>query len=80
MAVGEIACDFLTDIDFCVTSSALQQANKSYLVGYCEDANLCAIHVKCLIMAPEETQRALRTHGKGGQKATEGKCLNLEIK
>lgn len=66
MAVGEIACDFLTDIDFCVTNGALQQASQSYLIGYSEDANLCTIHVKCLTMAPVEIQRALRIQGKGG--------------
>ena len=42
---------------------ALQEAAEAYLVGYFEDANLCAIHAKRVTIMPKDIQLARRIRG-----------------
>ena len=42
---------------------ALQEASEAYLVYLFEDANLCAIHAKCVTIMPRDIQLACRLHG-----------------
>lgn len=45
--VRQIACQIKSDIRMQSTAIlALQEAAEAHLIGYMEDANLCAIHVK----------------------------------
>ena len=37
---------------------ALQEASEAYLVGLFEDANLCAIHAKCVTIMTKDIQLA----------------------
>ena len=43
---------------------ALQEAAEAYLVGLDEDANLCALHAKCVTIMPKDIQLARRIRGK----------------
>ena len=42
---------------------ALQEAAEFYLTGLQEDANLCAIHAKCITIMTKDIQLALCIHG-----------------
>ena len=42
---------------------ALQEAAEAYLVGMCEDAQLCAIHAKRCTIMPKDMQLARRIRG-----------------
>ena len=42
---------------------ALQEARETFLVGLLEQANLCAIHVKCVTIMPKDIQLARRIRG-----------------
>ena len=62
--VREIAQDYKTDLHFQSSAiMALQEAGKAYLVGLFEDANLCAIHTKHIMIMPKDIQLACRIHG-----------------
>ena len=57
--IREVAQDYKTNLRF--QSSAiivLQEAAESFLVSLFEDANLCAIHIKCLTIMPKDIQLA----------------------
>ena len=41
----------------------LQEAAEYYFTSLLEDANLCAIHVKCITIIPKEIQLADHIHG-----------------
>ncbi len=58
--VQEIAQGFKNDLHFCAdTIGALQESAEAYLVSVLEDANLCAIHAKRVMIMPKEIQLAL---------------------
>ena len=40
------------------TIVALQEAGEAFLVGLFEQANLCAIHAKCVTFIPKDVQLA----------------------
>uniref|UniRef100_H0WXD6 Histone H3 n=1 Tax=Otolemur garnettii TaxID=30611 RepID=H0WXD6_OTOGA len=62
--VREIAQDFKTDLRFqSLAIGALQEASEAYLVGLCEDTNLCATHAKRVTIMPKDIQVARRIHG-----------------
>ena len=42
---------------------ALQEAGEVFLVSLLEQANLCAIHVKCVTIMPKDIQLARRIKG-----------------
>ena len=42
---------------------ALQEAAKAYMVNLFDDANLCAIHGKCITVMPKDIQLAWRIQG-----------------
>ena len=42
---------------------ALHEAAEDYLITPLEDANLLAIHVKCVTLQPRDIQLACRIHG-----------------
>ena len=42
---------------------ALQEARETFLVGLLEQANLCAIHAKCVTIMPKDIQLARRIRG-----------------
>ena len=42
---------------------ALQEAGEAFLVGLLEQANICAIHVKQVIIMPKDIQLAWRIRG-----------------
>ena len=46
---------------------ALQEASEAYLVGYFEDANLCAIHAKRMTVMPKDVKLAGRISGRDKQ-------------
>ena len=53
-------------MDLRLQSSAivtLQEAAESFLIGLLEDANLCAIHAKCMTIMPKDIQLACHIHG-----------------
>jgi histone H3/H4 len=51
--VREVAQDFNNHLRFqSMAVLALQEASEAYLVGVFEDANLCAIHAKCVTIMP----------------------------
>nr|CAD7268525.1 unnamed protein product [Timema shepardi] len=57
--VRQIAQDFKTDLRFQSSAvMALKEASKAYLVGLFKDANLCAIHAKCVTIIPKDIQLA----------------------
>ncbi|XP_052029886.1 histone H3.3A-like [Apodemus sylvaticus] len=59
--VQEIAQGFKTDLCFQSAGiGALQEASEAYLVGLCEDTNLCAIHAKRVTITPKDIQLARR--------------------
>ena len=45
------------------TILTLEEAAEYYLVSLLEDANLCAIHAKCIAIMPKDTQLAHHIHG-----------------
>jgi len=62
--VHEIAQDFKTDLRFQSHAVlALQEAAETYLVGFVEDTNLCAIHAKRVTIMPKDIQLAHRIRG-----------------
>ncbi|XP_068930544.1 histone H3.3A-like isoform X3 [Petaurus breviceps papuanus] len=64
VAVREIAQDFKTDLRFqSAAIGALQEVSEAYLVGLCEDTNLCAIHAKRVTIMPKDIQLARRIRG-----------------
>ena len=42
---------------------ALHEASEDYLITLLEDANLLAIHAKCVTLQPRDIQLACRIHG-----------------
>ena len=57
--VREIAQDFKSNLRFQSTVVlALQEASEAYLIGIFEDASLCAIHSKCVMIMPKDIQLA----------------------
>ena len=42
---------------------ALHEASEDYLITLLEDANLLAIHAKCVTLQPRDIQLARRIHG-----------------
>ena len=63
--VREMAQDFKKDLRFQGSSVlALQEAAEAYLVGFNEDANLCALHAKRVTIMPKDIQLARRIRGK----------------
>ncbi|XP_048225470.1 histone H3.3-like [Perognathus longimembris pacificus] len=53
--VREIAPEFKTDLRFqSAALGALQEASEAYLVGLFVDTNLCAIHIKRVIVMPKD--------------------------
>ena len=42
---------------------ALQEASEAYLVGLCEDANLCTVHAKRVTIMPKDIQLVRRIRG-----------------
>ena len=42
---------------------ALQEVAQYYLTSFLEDANLCAIHAKCITIMPKDIQLAHHIHG-----------------
>lgn len=42
---------------------ALQEASEAYLIGYFQDANLCAIHAKRVTLMPRDFQLVRRLRG-----------------
>jgi len=62
--VREIAQVHKPDIRFQSTAlEALQEAAEAFLVGYFEDANLCAIHAHRVTVQPKDLQLARRIRG-----------------
>ena len=62
--VREIAQSFKTDLHFCADAiSTMQESAKAYLVCVLEDANLCAIHAKRVMIMPKDMQLALCIQG-----------------
>ena len=62
--VREIAQDYKMDLRFqSSVIMALQEAGKAFLVGLFEDANLCAIHAKHIMIMPKDIQLACHIHG-----------------
>ena len=75
---------------------ALQEASEAYLVYLFKDANLCAIHTKCVTIMPKDIQLACKIKGERTEinssppcescKQTEtdmhlhGRCILLKIK
>ena len=51
---------------------ALQEAAEAYLVGYFEDANLCAIHAKRVTVMPKDMQLAGRISGRNSNTVRTG--------
>ena len=43
--------------------AAIQEAAEAYLVGLCEDTNLCCIHAKRVTIFPKDVQLARRLRG-----------------
>lgn len=61
--VREIA-QYKTDLRFQSSAvMALQETSEAYLVGFFEDTNLCAIHVKRVTITPKDIQLARRIRG-----------------
>ena len=57
--VQEITQGIRVDLRFqSTTLMALQEAGKTFLVGLLEQANLCAIHDKCVTIMPKDIQLA----------------------
>ena len=53
--VCEIAQDFKMDLRFQAAAiMALQEASEDFLIQILEDANLCAIHAKCVMILPKD--------------------------
>ncbi|XP_020939043.1 LOW QUALITY PROTEIN: histone H3.1, partial [Sus scrofa] len=62
--VREIAQDFKADLSFQSSAvMALREACEAYLVGFFEDASLCAIHAKRVTITPKDVQLARRIRG-----------------
>ena len=62
--VREIAEEQMGDVRFqSSTLLALQEAAEAYLVGFFEDANLCAIHAKRVTVMQKDMQLARRLRG-----------------
>ena len=62
--VREIVQLFKTDVRFQAAAlDALQEAAEAYLVGLLEDANLCCIHSRCVMLMPKDIHLAMRIHG-----------------
>ncbi|XP_017318416.1 histone H3.3A-like [Ictalurus punctatus] len=62
--VREIVQDFKPDLRFqSAAIGALQEASEAYLVGLCEDTNLCAIYAKRVTIMPKDIQLARRIRG-----------------
>ena len=63
--VPEIGQDFKMDLRWEAKAILyLQQAAEAYLVGFLEDANLCAVHTKWQTIMPKDIQIACRIQGK----------------
>ena len=61
----QLVCEIVQGIkpDFRVAPAmvmALQEAAEAYLVCLFDDANLCAIHAKCIMIQPKDIQLARR--------------------
>ena len=57
--IKEIAQGIRTDMRFqSIVVKALQEAGEAFLVGLLEQANLCAIHVKCVTVISYDIQLA----------------------
>ena len=57
--VQEKAQDFKCNLQFQADAlNALQEASEAYLVSLFEDTNLCAIHMKRVIIMPKDVQLA----------------------
>ena len=62
--VREVAHYFKTDLHFQrEVIGALQEAAEAYLVGLFDDTNLCAIHVRHVMIMPKDIQLARRIRG-----------------
>ena len=62
--VRQIAQEFKLDLRFQGSAAlALQEAAEAHLVGFFEDANLCAIHAKRVTIVPKDMQLARRIRG-----------------
>ena len=62
--VREITQDIKTDLRFqSAEVLCLQEATEAYLVGLLDDANLCAIHARRVIIMPKDIQLARRIQG-----------------
>ena len=64
LSFSHLVCEIALEVghyDMCFQVHAilnLQEAAVAYLVGLLEDANLCAIHVKCVTIMPKDIQLA----------------------
>ena len=62
--VREIAQGIWTDLRFqSIVVKALQEAGEAFLVGLLEQANLCAIHAKYVMVMPKDIQLARQIRG-----------------
>ena len=62
--VMEIAQEIRIDLRFqSIMVKALQEAEKAFLVGLLEQANLCAIHVMHVMVMPKDIQLARQIRG-----------------
>ena len=62
--VREIAQAIQADLRFQSTAiTALQETGEAFLVGLLKQANLCAIHAKCVMIMLKDIQHARRIRG-----------------
>ena len=62
--VREIAQEEWGDLRFqALALLTLQEVAEAYIVNLFEDANLCAVHVKCITLMPKDIQLAHRIWG-----------------
>jgi len=62
--VREVAEDFRPDNKFQRAAiMALQEATEAYVIGLCEDGNLCAIHGKRVTLMPKDIALARQIRG-----------------
>ena len=62
--VKEIIQNIRGDLQFQTTAIfVIQEAGEAFLVGLLKQANLCALHAKCVTIMPRDIQLARRIQG-----------------
>ena len=55
--IREVAQEFRADLKFQgMAVKTVQEAGEAFLVGILEQANLCAVHAKCITIMPKDIQ------------------------